>query len=740
MMFRSSRPILVGLLVTCVLAYLSSFFSTSSSFLPTVHASSISSKASSKLSAQLLKDTITPFLRRKQEEARSQSQPLRELLKGKTKQERLSILKTEKLNQVKSKRRVAKNAIVHSWVSLHDVILDPHVAEEIIEENQLKDVILNPQTLAEIQALPSLSISVALFTILTDRIFIPQRDIDTNAQVTNNHSKRNETNTDFASNDYFPEEIENTSEGLVRLTCPANHYDSQAMRRSELQTRVFESFPDAHLHGLNASLVALLNDTTHIEEQWKEPFARPELYLVPLDYPQTDNPLYQLLAPLFDISSTRVNGGGSVFRYALLQDLRWLHADGTTLSRPLHANSIHDHHPFEHIHPLSDSELLGCKLHFLPEQLQKKQPTGRYISNTHAMLNEIVSFSPAPHHLSDAITLSSDKIIQTLHIARNLMPDVLNQHMDLNQFSSIANDVEELKLLQAEQEQARLGQLESEKHSLQARLDRVAQDPSPAVFLSTSVSVKELDKPALGITKGIVGGMLGGIVGGIIDAVFGEISKGMGQTVEADFSDKIPNELTKHVAAGIEGKLHQTLAESMPPTCPAVAAELAGKHKESITSSLVGAVPPKVKDEMTRTLAWTIGRPLTELTNPELLNRVSHTLVKSLSLSLAPAILHTLEASPHLDYYCHFCRTKNIYCNYCRAAPKHLYYANYYAGYYSTYYANYYTKFAADSLNLRRTTNLINKPQVNSFGEKSELVLPGDETVPTFTDQLSKVV
>ena len=116
---------------------------------------------------------------------------------------------------------------------------------------------------------------------------------------------------------------------------------------------------------------------------------------------------------------------------------------------------------------------------------------------------------------------------------------------------------------------------------------------------------------------------------------------------------------------------------------------------------------------------------------------LGHILTKSLSVGLTPVILHTLDATPHMDYYCYFCATKQIYCGFCSFAPKQIYYSNYYAGYYSTYYAPYYTRFSVDAYQRQRSPlDYAHRPQVLGMPDDGlEIVIPADETMSSWKEE-----
>ena len=70
-----------------------------------------------------------------------------------------------------------------------------------------------------------------------------------------------------------------------------------------------------------------------------------------------------------------------------------------------------------------------------------------------------------------------------------------------------------------------------------------------------------------------------------------------------------------------------------------------------------------------------------------------HSLTPSLTLSLAPIITHALTRSPHEDYYCYYCETKQAYCQWCDGSRERGYASEYYARYYAMYYSRYYARF-----------------------------------------------
>lgn len=87
-----------------------------------------------------------------------------------------------------------------------------------------------------------------------------------------------------------------------------------------------------------------------------------------------------------------------------------------------------------------------------------------------------------------------------------------------------------------------------------------------------------------------------------------------------------------------------------------------------------------------------LGRVLFRDMTIESTRALTRALVPTLTHALAPSITQSLTHSPKSDYYCHYCKERNVYCSQCHAA-KYTDYANdYYANYYASYFADYYTE------------------------------------------------
>lgn len=72
---------------------------------------------------------------------------------------------------------------------------------------------------------------------------------------------------------------------------------------------------------------------------------------------------------------------------------------------------------------------------------------------------------------------------------------------------------------------------------------------------------------------------------------------------------------------------------------------------------------------------------------------VPHLLGKSVVMSTASALTHTLAHSPLHDSFCMMCYEHQQQCQHCHFNQNKIFFALYYASYYSTFYSNYYWEY-----------------------------------------------
>lgn len=138
---------------------------------------------------------------------------------------------------------------------------------------------------------------------------------------------------------------------------------------------------------------------------------------------------------------------------------------------------------------------------------------------------------------------------------------------------------------------------------------------------------------------------------------------------------------------------------SLPPLQSHRRPALTACHASRV-SSCARKLTSSLSDSLTHSLVPEILTHADELMGPQLsellAGQLQHVLSRSLSLSIAPALAHTVAHNPLQDYYCFYCMKHKAYCQYCHVAPSQLYYAEYYVAYYSSYYAAFYDGEATD--------------------------------------------
>lgn len=214
-------------------------------------------------------------------------------------------------------------------------------------------------------------------------------------------------------------------------------------------------------------------------------------------------------------------------------------------------------------------------------------------------------------------------------------------------------------------------------------------------------------------TKFILGGLMGMLspildpimeavnpmLGGVFGAILGPGFQGsMGQQMGPEFADLVPRLLTDEFMATLPPSL-------IGPVSEAVSASLGESLIASLRSYLTHGMTERVSSELVpklfRTLIREIPPEINAKTSSGIAERVTvtltHILVRSLTHSVAPALVHTITHNPMQDYYCYYCYHHGVYCSYCHYAPLQVYYTQYYSAFYSAYYADYYSKFVGKS-------------------------------------------
>lgn len=188
----------------------------------------------------------------------------------------------------------------------------------------------------------------------------------------------------------------------------------------------------------------------------------------------------------------------------------------------------------------------------------------------------------------------------------------------------------------------------------------------------------------------------------LLSAVFGAIlgpgfKSSMGGPMGPEFVDMVPRLLNDDFMA--------TLAPSLiGPVSEAASASLGESLIASLRSYLTHGMTERVSSELVpklfRTLVKEIPPEVEARTSKGIAERVTvtltHILVRSLTHSVAPALVHTITHNPMQDYYCYYCYHHGVYCSYCHYAPLQVYYTQYYSAYYSAYYADYYSKWVSN--------------------------------------------
>lgn len=640
-----------------------------------------------------------------------------------------------------------RSAILDSHVSIQSIVLQPPMSPK-------SDATHSGATSEQ----PVLSFEVALFSVHLSHAFNPSRALRNKVREANATGAID----DLARSELFPEESESSAEGLTRLVCgPGSAHASLHKTEHASRMKFFESAPKGidsahqlkqHRSKHHASRETHAHTTTDAELRESHV---PDVYLLPLDSIDASmipspagfvareaadyvHPIYELLHPLFGSAPEAVAGGGRL-RFALLMHMEWITegaaSDNTKVS-----------HLFS---GLTEEELLDCSLHFLPESLQRFSPTGAYADQTGKVLRGSVGFVPTP--TQEALAVDALDIEHVFEVARRILP---------------------IKGAQSQEEEERALPTVASNGSSSSSETAAASAP---IFLSTSSTLhaRIFGELAKSLTTSIVQPQASSVAGSLAGLFFDQLKEKLFQTQEGNLANEVPNQLSRALTPTATFKIVGALSQKINAELPdMLSGRIEPEATKQITETLTGVLTRKLAQNMARNYKHKMALPLLEMLVPEILLPLGHILTKSLSVGLTPVILHVLDATPHMDYYCYFCRTQQIYCGYCSYAPKQMYYASYYAGqsaqqrrestqrhsfffvavahsflsvplcfsvpagYYSTYYSNYYTRFSVDAFQrLHNPLGYAHKPQIQSMSRDGvEIVLPYDETGSTWKE------
>lgn len=174
-------------------------------------------------------------------------------------------------------------------------------------------------------------------------------------------------------------------------------------------------------------------------------------------------------------------------------------------------------------------------------------------------------------------------------------------------------------------------------------------------------------------------GMLGASAGqGVTVSLCDQFMQKLVPLVEGILSTELQPSLVVALAASLAETIPHDLEKFVSKT---VATELKQRLRPVITESLSQVIPAEIKGETPETLGLIMLRPLV------------HTLSRSITHSIVPALIHTLTHSASQDYLCYACYHHSQYCNLCHYSSVQVYYGSYYASFYSSYYGDYYSDY-----------------------------------------------
>jgi hypothetical protein len=133
--------------------------------------------------------------------------------------------------------------------------------------------------------------------------------------------------------------------------------------------------------------------------------------------------------------------------------------------------------------------------------------------------------------------------------------------------------------------------------------------------------------------------------------------------------------------------LEDNLRHALNGTCARyLTRDLTKSLTVSLTDSLVGAILKSASDPYVHMAT----RILTHSLSPSIAHSVSAVATKSLS------------RKPQDDYFCFYCKTKDVYCELCQGSATRDHFSDYYSSHYTHFYADHFGKFYTTEVDVNK--------------------------------------
>lgn len=110
-----------------------------------------------------------------------------------------------------------------------------------------------------------------------------------------------------------------------------------------------------------------------------------------------------------------------------------------------------------------------------------------------------------------------------------------------------------------------------------------------------------------------------------------------------------------------------------------------------LTRSMTELLTVKLTDSLGGALLGSVSDPYVDVATRLLV----HGLVPSLSVATATTVTKAMSRHPQEDYFCWYCKERQVYCRFCKESAENDHYVDYYAAYFSRYYGEHYAQFYA---------------------------------------------
>jgi len=167
----------------------------------------------------------------------------------------------------------------------------------------------------------------------------------------------------------------------------------------------------------------------------------------------------------------------------------------------------------------------------------------------------------------------------------------------------------------------------------------------------------------------------------VVNMVQPDVDAMLGVTITANLTNILVDTISFSLTKALAFALTQSIG-------PYVTSHLDEKLPPILHKILDMVLKRKIPNELEGTVPMYTGR-IAQLI-------LGHSLTRSVTHAIVPALTHSLSHRTEADLFCHTCFYNHKDCHLCSFSPQtvyyHLYHATYFSDYYSDYYADYYVQ------------------------------------------------